>query len=196
MNTTPTESTLILRRPTHDDLAEADAFFDRMIPLSYEENGIIGFDEDMVEEIAIKKMKLRRDLASEGKDYHFLLAMMDGRIVGTMCYGPSNDLLNKTTEQRTRDTKEIGCLLILKEYQGRSIAMELARASTEAMRDAGYTRCCLDCGYKKAQKMWINKLGAPHYCLENYWQNGIDHYVWDFPIEELIAKLAKIEKMD
>ncbi len=191
MNSMPLEEKLTLRRPTPQDLEEADAFFDRMIPLSYAENGIVGFDDDMVEEIAIKKAKLRRDLASAGEEYHFLLAVMDGRIVGTMCYGPSNDLLNKASEQRTRDIKEIGCLLILKEYQGRGIAMELARASTQAMAHAGHTRCCLDCGYVKAQKMWISKLGTPHYCLDNYWQNGIDHYVWDFPMEELIAKLAK-----
>ncbi len=191
MSSSPIEEKLTLRRPTPHDLAEADAFFERMIPLSYEENGIIGFDDDMVEEIAMKKLKVRRDLASEGEEYHFLLAVMDGRIVGTMCYGPSNDLLNKTTAQCTRDTKEIGCLLILKEYQGRGIAMELARTITQTMARAGNTRCCLDCGYAKAQKMWLSKLGTPHYCLKNYWQNGIDHYVWDFPMEELIARLAK-----
>ncbi len=181
---------LSIRRPESTDLAELDAFFERMIPLSYAENDIIGFDEDMAIEIGVKKAKVRGDLASDGQDYHFLLAERDGRIVGTIAFGPTNDLLNKTTDGRTRELKEIGCLLILREYQGHGIAMQLVRAILHALAAQGHTRCCLDCGYKKAQQMWLRKLGAPHYCLENYWENGIDHFAWDFSLAEMLTRLT------
>ncbi len=190
MNTHQATSQLIIRRPCISDLEEADDFFERMIPLSYAENGIVGFDDDMEVEIGVKKSKLRADLASGGRDCHFLLAEMHGRIVGTIAYGPSNSLLNQTTQHSTTEIKEIGCLLILKEYQGRGIAMKLVRAILIAMQQAGHTRCCLDCGYANAQKMWLSKLGAPHYCMENYWQNGIDHYAWNFAIEDILERVS------
>ncbi len=181
---------LIIRRPQLTDLPELDVFFERMIPLSYAENGIVGFDEDMAIEIGVKKAKIRGDLASDGQDYHFLLAECEGCIVGTIAFGPTNELLNKTSGGRTRELKEIGCLLILREYQGQGIGMQLVCAILHALAAQGHARCCLDCGYKKAQQMWLRKLGSPHYCLENYWENGIDHFAWDFSLAEMLTRLT------
>lgn len=54
----------------------------------------------------------------------------------------------------------------------------LIHAMIAHLAEQGVDRFCLDSGYKRAQKMWLRKFGAPYMVVQDYWGPGSDHLIW------------------
>ncbi len=187
-----TTQPLTLRRLEESDIPFLDQFFERLIPKAYRDNEVDArWDDEMLDELAKKKSCIREDAASQGKNRCFLLACNpEGRIVGTISYGEANELMNECSEGATEGMLELAGLMVEPEYRLHGTAMILFEGILKLLDQEGVQQIGLDCGYKHAQRMWVKKLGAPHYCFENYWDdNGGHNMVWILSVQDTLARL-------
>ena len=73
---------------------------------------------------------------------------------------------------------ELGSLYILPEYQGQGIGSALIGELLEFLREQGIDRFCLDSGYQRAQRRWLQKFGEPYITVKDYWGPDSVHMVW------------------
>ncbi|WP_242985469.1 GNAT family N-acetyltransferase [Vallitalea okinawensis] len=167
-----------IRRPNKKDIEELHQLFAVTITTAFEEEGVGDDLESINGEVEEKKQRLKEDIASNGFNHFFLLACLEGKIVGTISYGVSSELINKCTQGQLKDVGEIGSVYILPEYQRKGIGTLLLNAMYIALIGKGIDEFCLDSGYTIAKKIWGKKLGEPKYVLKDYWGEGADHLIW------------------
>lgn len=114
------------------------------------------------------------------------MAELDNKIIGTIEFGPSSDLINACTSQKLKHVMELGTFFVHPLYQRRGVGNMLLKTIYQEMSNYGVTEFCLDSGYREAQKLWRKKLGEPDYLLKNYWDAGCDHMIWRVDLKSVI----------
>lgn len=177
---------LVVRRPKFEEIDSINEFFELVIRDTFERNGISDLVETMEEEIEDKRNCLKQDIESNGENRYFLIVTIEDQVVGSIEYGPSNDLIITSTNGELKDFVEIGTVFVNPKYQKKGIGnLMLIHIFTE-LKNKGIKEFCLDSGYKSAQKIWINKFGEPEYYLKDYWGEGADHMVWRLKVSEVL----------
>lgn len=174
---------VIIRQPIFEDMRELHQLFEIVIKDTFIQNGIDHLTDLIDEEICDKKNFLNECIDSHGTRRFFLLAELEGKIVGTIEYGPSNELIHKCTNGELSHLYEIGTVYVLPKYQNQGIGKRLFDEIMLALKKLGIKECCIDSGYPKAQQMWSRKLGSPTYHLKDYWSEGSDHMVWRLKVK-------------
>ncbi len=178
---------IVVRRPRLEEIESINEFFELVLRDTFEKNGLSDLAEKtMAEEIADKRRCLNQDLDSNGKHRFFLIVTLDNQVVGSIEYGPSNDLIITSTDGALKDLVEIGTVFVHPKYQRKGIGNLMLSHIVNELTNKGIMEFCLDSGYKSAQKIWTNKFGEPDYHLKDYWGEGADHMVWRVKISEAL----------
>lgn len=185
-----------INRPKFEDVELINEFFQVVIIDTFKRNGISNLVDSMTEEIEDKRRCLNQDIESDGKNRFFLIAKENHKIVGSIEYGPSNELIISCTNGELKELVEIGTVFVHPGYQNKGIGSRLLNLIFEELEKNSIKECCLDSGYKTSQKIWINKFGNPQYHLKDYWGEDGDHMIWRINVEEVIKKpMEKLEKV-
>lgn len=178
-----------IRRPTIEDYEELHQLFHTVIIDTFAKEGLSELVDDIEKEIENKKQYLICDFDSNGKDRYFLIAVdkQCNKIIGTIEFGPSSQLINICTDGALKDLYEVGTVFVRPNYQRRGIGNLLLNAIFLTLLGKGIKEFCLDSGYTNAQKIWKKKFGGPDYLLKDYWDKACDHMIWrkcmnDIPI--------------
>lgn len=169
---------IIVRRPTLHDKEKLHDFFQLAITDTFIKEGIDKNTYDLNDEIQTKKKYLQLDLESDGKQRFFLIAELDGNVVGTIEYGKSSNLISSCTNGELDHLVELGTVFVRPDLQNQGVGSLLIKSMEEEMLERGIEEFCLDSGYSNAQKIWIKKFGKPTYLLQNYWGEGMHHMIW------------------
>lgn len=176
-----------IARPLVEDTPLIHDFFEAVLQDTFERNDISHMEATLAEEIEAKKICLEQDHESEGQARHFLIAKDAGRIVGSIEYGPANDLIISCTHGELEGIAEVGTVFVHPDYQNQGIGSQLVRLLLSEMRSGGLREFCMDSGYPSAQKTWTRKFGLPAYHLKDYWGEGADHMVWLVQIDDVLG---------
>ncbi|WP_404447641.1 GNAT family N-acetyltransferase [Sutcliffiella horikoshii] len=167
-----------IRRPRTEDINELHKFFKTVIIDTFNKEGIGDQLDDLQAEIESKRAYLTEDLASDGKNRFFLLALVREKIIGTIEYGAASDLICKCTDNAIKELHEVGTVFVHPDYQRMGVGNLLLENMYRTLRDKGISEFCLDSGYARAQNIWKKKFGEPAYLLEDYWGEGYHHMIW------------------
>lgn len=129
---------------------------------------------------------LKEDLDSNGELCHFILAKLNNKIIGTVCYRPYDNLITKCSNGKYKDEGAVGTVYILPEYQNMGVGSKLMHAILDYIKSINIETFCLDSGFKIAQKFWIKKLGEPQLIVKDFWDIGYDHYIWRVEVKKVI----------
>ena len=90
----------------------------------------------------------------------FLVAKLNGQVVGTISFGPCGDDVRSCTNNELAEVGELGSIYVLPELQGKGVGSALIAAMANRLHKSGIEQFCLDCGLKAAQEKWKRKFGA------------------------------------
>ncbi|MGP4080630.1 GNAT family N-acetyltransferase [Pseudalkalibacillus sp. R45] len=169
---------VVLRRPRMDDIAELHQLFKTVITDTFSKEGIEHMEDDLLEEIEVKKKYLKSDLESNGEHRYFLIAEDGDRIIGCIEYGPASELIRTCTNNAYHGLMELGTVFVHPGYQRNGIGNLLLDAIYRTFDEKRIEEFCLDSGYRRSQKIWRKKFGEPDYFLKDYWGEGYDHMIW------------------
>lgn len=169
---------LLITEPIQEDVSEVYWVFDTTILEAFNAEGLGSWDEVIRKEIAYKKQLLTDSLAVTGSAFFFLIAKLEGQVVGTISFGPCGEDIRKCTANELGEIGEVGSLFVVPSYQGQGIGSALIQAMVERNATMGRIQFCLDSGYKQAQKRWLKKFGTPYKVVKDYWGDGFDHMIW------------------
>jgi len=93
--------------------------------------------DDIENEIEYKKKYLQSDLDSNGENRYFLIALHDGKIIGSIEYGSSSELINSCTDGAFNDLVEIGTVFVRPDYQRRGIGNLLLNVMYLTLQNRG-----------------------------------------------------------
>jgi GNAT superfamily N-acetyltransferase len=175
-----------INRPEFKDTELINEFFQLVIKDTFERNGIADLVDTIVEEIEDKRSCLNQDIKSDGKSRYFLIAKEADKIVGSIEYGPCNELILSCTNGELKGVVEIGTLFVHPDYQKKGIGSRLLNLIFIELKKCGVKEFCFDSGYKSAQKTWVKKFGNPEYHLKDYWGEDADHMVWRISVEDIL----------
>jgi GNAT superfamily N-acetyltransferase len=178
---------LEISRPKVEDIELINEFFQIVLKDTFEKNQISDLVDLLSEEIVEKRRCLNQDIDSNGKNRYFLIAKDGDRIVGSVEYGPSNDLIISCTNGKLKDLVEIGTVFVRPDYQNKGIGTKMLRQLFLELEKKDIKEFCLDSGYKTAQKTWIKKFGTPEYHLKDYWEEGADHMIWRVSVKDALG---------
>lgn len=176
---------IIIRRPKKKDLIEICDLFETTINKNFIDEGIEIDVDGMKNEIDLKKEMIKDDLETKGTKRFFLLACLNKKIIGTICYGESNQIIKEISKGEYNNYKEIAAVYVLPEFQGRNVGKILFNAILISLISNKINEFCLDSGYAKAKNYWENILGEPNYIEKDYWGKGYDHMVWGRKIDDI-----------
>ncbi|PKM95637.1 MAG: GNAT family N-acetyltransferase [Firmicutes bacterium HGW-Firmicutes-1] len=173
-------------RAKFEDIELINELFEIVLIDTFQLNGISDLIDTFNKEINDKRQCLNQDFESGGKSRYFLIAKYKDIIVGSVEYGPANELIVSCTNGELKELMEIGTVFVHPDYQRMGIGRRMLNAIIMELEKNGIEEFCLDSGYKSAQKIWINKFGYPHYFLKDYWGKNVDHMVWRIQIKEVL----------
>ena len=173
-----------ISRPKLEDTQLINDFFQIVLKDTFEKNGIADLVDTLVEEIEEKRRCLNEDIESHGKNRYFLIAKEENKIVGSIEYAPSNELIRSCTNGELEELLEIGTVFVHPDYQKQGIGTRMLNVIFMNLEKNGVEEVCLDSGYKLAQKTWIKKFGNPKYHLKDYWGEGADHMIWTITVKD------------
>ena len=168
----------IIRRPNKQETDGINHFFKLVLEDTFKKNGILHLQETLQEEIDDKQRCLEQDFDTEGQIRHFLVAELEGSIIGTIEYGPANALILKCTHNELAGVPEIGTVFVHPEFQFQGIGKMLLRGILKELNEIGAKEFCLDSGYQTAQAVWRKRFGEPQYYLKDYWGENAPHMIW------------------
>lgn len=174
---------VVIRRPRREELSELHEFFRTVLEDTFQKEGIPEDSVDLAEELEMKKAYLDLDIESGGSERYFLVAEMEGNIIGTMEFGKQSSLLAELTKEELRGLPEMGTAFVHPAFQGSGLASMLLHEMEKELRRRSIREYCLDSGYRRAQKIWTRKFGPPDYVFEDYWADGVSHMVWRVPVQ-------------
>lgn len=167
-----------IRRPKIEDNNELVTFFRTVITDTYIKESIGNKKEDIESEIETKKAYLESDFESNGEKRYFLIALYEDTIIGTIEFGPANELIRTGTNNDLTDICEVGTVFVHPNFQRMGVGNSLLTKVFKVLQKRGIEEFCLDSGYKSAQKIWTKKYGNPDYFLMNYWGDDNHHMIW------------------
>lgn len=177
---------VVVRRPKIEEIESVNEFFELVIRDTFERNGIADLVETLEEEIEDKRKCLNEDIESNGENRYFLIVTIDDMIIGSIEYGPANNLIITCTNGELKDLVEVGTVFVHPEYQTKGIGNLMLMHLYNELNNKGIKEFCIDSGYKSAQKIWIKKFGEPEYHLKDYWGEGADHMVWRLKVSDVL----------
>lgn len=175
---------LEIDRPKLKDIKLINEFFTIVILDTFKKNDILDLVDIMAEEIENKGKFIKQDIDSNGEDRYFLIAKVHDKIVGSIEYGPANELITSYINGENKKLLEIGTVFVHPEYQNKGIGSRMINGIFMELSKKGMKQAFLDSGYKSAQKIWIKKFGIPKYNLKDYWGEGDHHMIWEISIDE------------
>lgn len=167
-----------IRRPNTQDIRDLNDFFRIVVTDTFIKEGIGEKLADIEEEITSKEQHLLSDLESSGENNYFLIAVYEGKVIGTIEIGPVNEIIRSTMNDEAKGLAELGSVFVHPAYQRKGIGNSLLNAMHAEMSRRGVNVFVLDSGYKTAQQIWMKKFGEPAYLLKDYWGEGYDHMIW------------------
>lgn len=179
-------SNLEISSLTSADIAGAYEVFEESIKDAFDKEGLGSFKEDIDSQIIYKKQMAAASLKRPDSNIIFLKAKADDRVVGTISYGPCGEDIRKCTNNELDSIGEMGSLYILPGYQGQGIGSALIGAMAAYLSEHGIEQFCLDSGYRRAQKRWLRKFGAPYKSVKDYWGPGSEHMIWLCKVEDFL----------
>ncbi len=165
-------------RPNVNNREAVVAHFEHCVAHTFTAEGAGEFTDEIREETQCKIDQLDLDIQTKGKERFFLLAQVEGRIIGTIAYGHADDRIRSLAKDKYEPGVEIGSMLIHPDFQGKGVGTMMISALFLAMEAKGIETFCFDSGYKAAQKTWMKKFGQPEIVAKDYWGEGYDHMVW------------------
>jgi len=171
------ESLAIVKAQESDRLAIYDVF-STTITDAFIQEGLGHLKVDIEEEINIKYQLLNRSLLVSDKSIIFLIAKINDKVVGTISLGPLTNEIIKISGTHTKQSKELGSLYVLPEYQNQRIGSHLIEAMITEIRGLNIESFWLDCGLKTAQTKWLHKFSKPYMIAKDYWGKNSDHMIW------------------
>jgi GNAT superfamily N-acetyltransferase len=176
----------IIERPKTNERQEIRALFDVVIKHTFALENAVDEVELMDELIADQQDLIDLDFKIDGQDCFFLVARLNGKIVGTICHRPCSDVIIDCAGKQAALMVEIGSMYILPQYQGKGIAKQLLNAMYETLAQKGIDEFWLDSGYTVAKKVWAKVFGEPSIIMKDYWGEGIDHHLWYRKLDEVL----------
>jgi GNAT superfamily N-acetyltransferase len=173
-----------IRRPTTEDREQLNDFFRTVIIDTFIRECIGDQLNDITEEIEMKKRYLTSDFESNGEERYFLIAFYGDKIIGSIEFGPANEIIRDASDQAIEALVEVGTVFVHPDYQRKGVGNLLLKAMYETLRYNGIEEFCLDSGYKSAQLLWKRKFGEPDILLKDYWGKNFDHMIWKVKISE------------
>ncbi|MGM7684304.1 GNAT family N-acetyltransferase [Cytobacillus sp. Hm23] len=169
-----------IRRPRSEDINELNQLFSMVIKDTFAREGLSELLDYIENEIKTKEEYLKCDFGSDGKNRYFLIALDKNcsKVIGTIEYGPSSDLINSCTDRVLKGLYEIGTIYVHPDYQKRGVGTLLLNEIFLTFLNRGIKEFCLNSGYINSQKVWKKKFGEPDYLMKDYWGQGRDHMIW------------------
>jgi len=177
MLNTSEKTEVYITSPEYTDVISTNLIFETTIRDAFEKEGLGHLEEDITDEIEHKKRMLEASL-SEQNNIYFLIAKVDDLTIGTVSFSPCGEIIKKCTENKLENFGELGSLFVLPGYQNRGIGSVLISSMMKELHRKEIERFCLDSGYKRAQRRWLQKFGEPYMIVKNYWGEGSDHMIW------------------
>ena len=168
----------IIRRPEIGDLPRLRVFLDRTMRHSFEINGIVGAEAELVSAIQSKYEDMLEDVQSAGKKQFHLLALQEDVIVGCMGYGPPNEIIRKHMGISVEQQVELKSAYIHPSSKRRGIGVALLKEIVKQLQGRGWGEMYLDCGYGLSQPFWEKQFGPASKTLQNHWGPGEHHMIW------------------
>jgi GNAT superfamily N-acetyltransferase len=178
-------SNIEIRRPEPGDVKELKQFFTIVIKDTFAKEGLADRVNEIKKEIQDKENLLKKDFKSNGKDQYFLIALDKAKIIGTIEYGPTSQLVIDCTNGELKDIVEVGTVFVHPAYQKQGVGTLLLNMIYLIFLYRNIKEFCLDSGYCHAQKVWQKKFGTPDYVLKDYWGKGHNHMIWRKPISDI-----------
>lgn len=172
-------------RPKMEEEDSINDFFKIVLQDTFDKNNILYLTETLDNEIRDKRRILRQDFESNGEARFFLIVKDVDKVVGSIEYGPSNELIKSCTNGELKEVIEIGTVFVHPEYQKQGLGNYLLQEIYRELQKKGIEEFCLDSGYKTAQIIWLKKFGSPTYHLRDYWEKGADHMIWKVSLANL-----------
>ncbi|GAM12143.1 GNAT family N-acetyltransferase [Mesobacillus selenatarsenatis] len=173
-----------IRRPTTEHREQLNDFFRTVIIDTFNKEGIGDQLNDINEEIEVKKRYLTSDFESNGLERYFLIALYGDKIIGSIEFGPANEIIRNASDHAFEALVEVGTVFVHPDHQRNGVGNLLLKAMYETLRNQGIEEFCLDSGYKRAQLIWKKKFGEPDILLKDYWGENFDHMIWKVEIRE------------
>ena len=172
-----------IRRPRIEDREELHQFFQIVITDTFAKEGLAELIDDIESELKSKISYLKNDLESNGKKRYFLVALHEGKIIGTIEFGTASELIQNCTNGALSGLVEVGTVFVHPNYQKQGVGKQLLNDMFQTLKNLQIKEFCLDSGYGNAQKIWKKKFGEPDYLFKDYWGKGQDHMIWIISIE-------------
>lgn len=180
-------SELEIRRPRIHEIKQLNQFFSIVITDTFTKEGIGEKLDDIKAEIEVKEKYLESDFESNGEKRFFLIALDGDKIIGSIEYGPTSDLIRNCTNHAFKELIEVGTVFVHPDYQRNGVGNLLLNSMYLTLQNKGVEEFCLDSGYMNAQKIWIKKFGQPDYLLKDYWGEGFDHMIWRIKVSDCLT---------
>ncbi|WP_226674956.1 GNAT family N-acetyltransferase [Mesobacillus jeotgali] len=174
-----------IKRPKTEDREQLNDFFKTVIVDTFTKEGIGDLLDDINEEIEVKKRYLTSDFESNGEKRYFLIAFYGDKIIGSIEFGPANEIIRNVSDPAFEELVEVGTVFVHPDYQRNGVGNLLLKAMYEILLNNGIEEFCLDSGYKSAQLIWKKKFGEPEILLEDYWGEDFDHMIWRLRVSEI-----------
>ncbi|WP_379153293.1 GNAT family N-acetyltransferase [Paenibacillus sp. sgz5001063] len=169
---------------TPEDIQPVIQLFTCSISDAFEQEGLAYLQEDIHNEVEKKKLMAEASLDSRNTSPYFLVAKIDGVIVGTISFAPCGEDIRSCTGNQLDDVGELGSLYIMPNYQGQGVGSALIKELMAYLRQQGIEQFCLDSGYTRAQARWLRKFGVPYRTVKDYWGPDSVHMVWLCKVSE------------
>lgn len=179
---------IIIRRPSIEEVDLLNAFFEMVLKDTFEKNEYTDLKDLLEEEIQEKNRCIHQDFESNGRDRFFLIAEYQGRIIGSIEYGPSNELIEQCTNNELKDMLEIGTVFVHPDYQRQGLSALLFYQLFCELDKRRVDEICFDSGYKIAQSIWSKRFGRPQYYLKDYWGEDRHHMVWRVKVKDVLER--------
>lgn len=164
------------------DETQIGIFFECILTDTFKKNNIWEMQDLLQEEIEEKKRFLHEALTDHKSLRHFLIAKLNGEVIGTIAAGPANKDILEGTQNGCAGWLEIGTVFVDPAYQGKGLGKLLISELEFWLMSRGIFQYCLDSGYPKAQTTWTHHYGQPTVLLKDHWAEGADHMIWCVPL--------------
>src|SRR5690554_4190072 len=97
---------------TINDKESMFAFFSKVLTHTFRDNDIWDMQDDLKEEIEEKEVFFMESVLEPEKSRRFLLAKLDGDLIGCIAIGPANDSIIEGSKGRCADWLEVGTVFV------------------------------------------------------------------------------------
>lgn len=167
---------MIIRRIKREDKVQLKSLFETVVTDTYTKEGIGHMTKEIKEEVESKMKYIETDFETEGKEQHFLVAEVEGKIVGCGAYGPCSHLIYDHLPE-LKSVLELGSVFVHPDFHNQKIGSRLVDQVLVDLKEVA-DEFCLDSGYTIAKKIWTKRFGKPQLILKDFWGEGFDHYIW------------------